>query len=306
MSIFESNGRQFLLKAEKLWYRDKQILELLAQDKEQLFYPCEVVTADEERCTVSQPLSDEDVRALLNKDDSRPLVERIDWTETEAFFAEEEGTTVTVRRVSPTAHVPLTCHLVDGPMNVAAYILMVTVDEYVRLVRFVTDDPTYDVRLLQRTAPGLYAKLTDPRRLPRPIQAGTLVLLTSAEDTAFRLPDASEADCDTEYEYCDTVYYYDQEDRESQICMNVTKNRVFLWTDTMWNGYYRVGSDDMAQSNDLIIEEDFRRFCLRVGAVLPDSLMRAVGKLYEGLDADLRHIAEFCDRNKIGYYWKRE
>lgn len=299
MSIFESNGRQFLLKAEKLWYRDKQILEVLAQDKEQLFYPCEVVTADGERCTVSQPLSDEDVRALLDKDDSRPLVERIDWTETETFFAEEEGTTVTVTRVSPTAHVPLTCHLVDGPMNVAAYNLMVTVDEYVRLVRFVTDDPTYDVRLLQRTAPELYAKLTDSHRLPRPIQASTLVLLTSVEDTASRLPGEPE-------EECDAVYEYDQEDHVSQICMDVTQNRVFLWTDTMWNGYYRVGGDDMEQSNDLIIEEDFQLFCLRVGAILPASLMRAVGKLYEGFDADLRHIADFCDRNKIGYCWTRE
>lgn len=298
MSIFEINGRQFLLKADKLWKRDKQILELLAQDKEKLFYPCEMMTENGEHSTTFQPLTDEEVSALLNKDDNRPLVERIDWTETEKFFAEEEGETVTVTRVAPVAHAPLTCHLVDGQMTVTPYNLMVTVDEYVRLVHFVMENEDYDVRNLQQTAPELYAKLTDNRRLSRPIQEDSLILLTSVEDTACHLPDAPDADGDV-------VYHFEHEDRMSEICVDVTTCHINIWSQTAWKDFNEEIGDDMEESNDLIIEEDIRWFCLRVGAILPASVKRAVGKMYEGLDADLQHIAEFCDQNKIGYYWEK-
>lgn len=287
MSVFEFNGRPFLLKADKLSKAERRIYELLAQNDTLMSYPCEMEGPDGERVMYWRHLSADEVRALLDDKDERPLVERVGWDGIADDSIMEYGAPMTPKRIAPVAHLPFLCSIIDEHMTASTYTLPMSVEDHVYLVRRVMDHPDYDVKELLKTRPDLYARITDDRRLPRPLQDTSLVLLTSAEQMVCRLrtfkPDGDE------------VYAVDGEDGSmSHICAEVNAdNEIVLSAEA--------ASEQNIENHGLLTITDAETFKRRTGAYTAGSILRAIGTMYRGLDTDLKHIAAYCDREKIEY-----
>lgn len=74
MTIYTFNGRPFCLKNEHLLQREQRIFEQLVKDfDERIVYPYELETADGQRVTCWRHLTVEEVAALLDQSDERPL-----------------------------------------------------------------------------------------------------------------------------------------------------------------------------------------------------------------------------------------
>lgn len=292
MSIFEFSGRQFLLKAEKISKAEKQIYELITANKSLISYPYEVETSNGEHITAWRPLSDEDVRILLNEKDNRPLADRLNWEGASDFFIREYGVPATVKRIAPVAHLPFLCSIVDEHMTTSTYGMPLSVEDYVYLVRWVMDNPCYDIKGLQKTRPALYERITNEERLPRALQETSIILLTSAEQTVCKLGDF-EPDGDE-------VYAMEHEDGSmSHICAQVSgDNTIVLSAET--------ATKDDIESHGLLVITDAETFMRRTGAYTTESLLRTIGTMYHGLDVDLRHIANYCDRERIEYIIKKD
>lgn len=291
MGIFEFNNRPFLLKADRISKRDRRIYDLLTENKFLIGYPCEVETAGGERITLLQPLSDEDVRALFNEKDSRPVIDRISWDEFQESFILEYGTTAVVKRVAAIAYQPLQCSIIDENMEANTYVVPLPLEDIVYLINWIMDKPYYCIIDLKKTRPDLYARLTDKKRLPRKLQPTSVVLLTGAELIVCKLTD------------CETVGYevYAENDKDgnmSHVCVQVNAdNEIVLVSET--------ATKNDIKSNGLLVITNGELFRRRTGAYMASSILRAIGTMYHGLDTDLNHFAGYCDRKKIEYILKR-
>lgn len=285
--VFEFNGRPFLLKADKVLKSEKRIYELLAQSKHMISYPYEVETTTGERITSWRSLSDQEVCALHDESDNRPLVDRVSWEGTSDYFIREYGVPAVVKRIAPVAHLVFQCSIIDEYMAASTYAMPMPIEDYVYLTRWVMNSPDYDVKVLQKTRPDLYARITDNRRLPRIVQSSSLILLTSAEQIASKLAASQESEGDE-------VYDCEHEDGSlSHICMEVTDYEIILRAQT--------ATIDDIENNGLLFIKNTDKFKMCTGAYTPTSLMRAIGTMYSGLEADLKHIAEYCNRERIDY-----
>lgn len=151
MTTYNFNGRLFCVKREHLLQREQRIYDLLVEDyDERIVYPYEVETSDGSLATRWRHLITDEVTALLDKSDERPLVQRVDWSD------EIGDENLTVKRIAPMAHFTLTCTLLDEGMQVMPFDVYLPVEDFVALMLRIMDSPSYGLFNLQMQHPVTY------------------------------------------------------------------------------------------------------------------------------------------------------
>lgn len=287
MSIFEFNGRPFLLKTEKISKAERRIYELITADKFMISYPYEVKTEGGIRLTSFRNLNDDEVRTLLDENDSRPLVDRVDWEGCSDYFMREYGTTVTVKRIAPVAHLTFQCSIIDEYMTASTYAMPLLLEDHVYLTQWIMERADYNIKDLKKTRPDLYARITNKDRRPRKLQPTSILLLTSAEQNVCNLSDLEPE--------CDEVYALNHEDGSmSHICAEVTENNEIIV-------HAETATINDIENGGLLAITDAEKFKMHTGAYMPESILRTIGCMYHGLETKLNHIARYCKHNKIEY-----
>lgn len=284
MNVFTFNNRPFALSKNKVMKLDKPIYELLAQDDDALIYPYEAETAAGRRVTRWRNLSPQEAAALLDEQDTRPLVERLDWTMQARQLAQELDAPIAIKRVAPIAHKAMPFTLVDASMQVSHFAMPVNVETWVALVRYVKDNETYNLSYVQKTFPDLYDRLT--ARLPKDMPATALVLLTGAEQIAAQLRAQS-------YESDSIIDVIEDSDKVRHIVGGIdSKHMDFLEQYVEGLDFEDVGTLDIS---------DVGAMNQLVGAYLHGSMIRALKVLMQGTDARLATVKRFLEKNGIAY-----
>ena len=286
MSVFEFNNRPFLLKANKVSKREQQIYNLLT-DSQLLAYPYEVETQKGVRQTNWRHFTIDEVRTLLDENDKRTLVDRIDWEETSKLFIQEYGTLAEVKRVAPIAHLPFTCTLVDEDMFASSYHFHLPIEDYVFLVQWVQDNSyMYNVKDLESLRPDIYKRITNEDILPHQVQSSSVILLTSAEQIAAKLiPFEQERD--------EAYAYNDEFGLMTHLTAEVFEDKIEI-------------NEQIATTLDILdtamlVVNDIDKFCYSIGAFMFDSIKRAIATMYSGKKASLKYLVKFLDERNIKY-----
>ena len=286
MSVFEFNNRPFLLKANKVSKREQQIYNLLT-DSQLLAYPYEVEIQKGVRQTNWRHFTIDEVRTLLDENDKRTLVDRIDWEETSKLFIQEYGTLAEVKRVAPIAHLPFTCTLVDEDMFASSYHFHLPIEDYVFLVQWVQDNSyMYNVKDLESLRPDIYKRITNEDILPHQVQSSSVILLTSAEQIAAKLiPFEQERD--------EAYAYNDEFGLMTHLTAEVFEDKIEI-------------NEQIATTLDILdtamlVVNDIDKFCYSIGAFMFDSIKRAIATMYSGKKASLKYLVKFLYERNIKY-----
>lgn len=253
MGVFEFNNRPFLLKADSLTKREKQLCELITQNEYLIGYPYESESPKGKRLTQLRYLSSDDVRALLDPNDKRPLLDRVCWDGFIDASIQEFGVPLTPVRIAPIAHLPFRCSIVDEYMTATTYGFSLSIEDHLYLTQMVMDNPNYDIRTQKKTRPDLYARITKCEQCPRKLQPTSMILLTSAEQTVCKLKG---------HEYGgDESYTIEGKDGSiSHICVNVEKDSTIVLSSETIKGC------DIENNGELVITET-EIFSMRVGGI---------------------------------------
>lgn len=175
MTTYIFNGRPFCLKNEHLLQREQRIYDLLVKDfDERIVYPYELETVDGKRATRWRHLTADEVTALLDKGDERPLVQRVDWNDL------LNDKTIIVKRIAPAAHFTLTCTLLDENQQVIPFDVYLPVEDFVALMLRIKDRTSYGMNELKMLHPLTYQRIMD--KCPQPVSTtGRIVLSTTQE-----------------------------------------------------------------------------------------------------------------------------
>lgn len=286
MSIFEFNNRPFLLKAKSVSKREQRFYDMVSGSY-LISYPFEIETPKRELVTRWRHLSSDEVKALLQDDDKRPLVDRLDWDSMSKFLIQQYGTPVEVKRIAPVAHLPFTCTLVDKDMFAASYHFPLPIEDCAFLVQWVQDNPyQYDVKELEKIRPDIYERIMNEEKLPRQVQSSSVILLTSAEYYASKLMPFEE-DRDEAYAYNDELGL-------------MTHLTVEMFEDKIEINEQIATTIDIEDKAMLVIT-NIIKFCDHVGAFMFDSIKRSIATMYSGKTASLKYLTEFLDERDIKY-----
>lgn len=291
MSVFVFNNRPFLLKADRVSKREQRIYDMLS-DSQLLFYPYEVLAAKGERLTNWRHLSSEEVKILLQAEDKRPLVERIEWDGASEYFIQQYGAPVVVKRIAPIAHLPFICTLVNEDFFASSYHFLLPIEDYAFLVQWVQDNSyLYNVKDLEKVRPGIYKRIANSERLPRQVQGSSVILLTSAEYIASQLtPFEQERD--------EAYAYNDEFGLMTHLAIEVFEDKIEI-------------NEQIATTLDIVdkamlVISDIEKFCNSIGGFMVDSIKRAIATMYSGKKASLNYLVKFLDEKKVKYVLKNE
>ena len=175
MTTYNFNGRLFCLKSNNLLQREQRIFEQLVKDfDERIVYPYEIETADGKRATCWRHLTADEMAALLDKGDERPLLQRVDWSD------ELDGKDVTVKRIAPIAHFTLTCTLLDEGLQVIPFDVHLAMEDFVSLMLRIFDNAHYGMNNLKMLHPVIYQRIVD--KCPQPVGSTGRIVLSTAQE----------------------------------------------------------------------------------------------------------------------------
>lgn len=290
MKVFEFNNRPFLLKSGNVSKRDCQTYNLLAENHD-LYYPYEVETVTGERVTKWCSLTSEDVRILLDTEDTRPQTERLEWSNILESKPQADSL-VEVKRVAPVAHILFRCTLVDKDMLASSYSFMLSAEDVVYLVEWVMDhEYGYDIEDLKKSRADLYERITGRAKLPGEMSASPVILLTTAEKLASMLmPECNEGGS-----------LYDTTDKFGLghlLTLSIDKTCVEIQKSVLT-------TLQLEHTSRLVIKE-VERFKSAIGAYLFESLHKALNTMYAGKTASLIPLTVFLDKVGVDYVLEKE
>lgn len=290
MNVFEFNNRPFLLKSGNISKRDCQTYNMLAENQD-LYYPYEVVMATGERVTKWCSLTSDDVRTLLDTEDTRTQIERLEWNRI-LESTPQSGSPVEVKRVAPVAHILFRCTLVDKYMYASSYSFMLSAEDVVYLVGWVMDhEYGYDIEDLRKSRVDLYERITDTTKLPGEKSESSVILLTTAEKLASMLM----PECEEGGSLYDTT---DEFGLGHLLTLSTSKSRVEVQKSILT-------TLQLEHTACLVINE-VESFKSVIGAYQFESLHKAISAMYAGKPAALMPLMEFLDKTGIDYVLERE
>lgn len=290
MNVFEFNNRPFLLKSGNVSKRDRQTYNLLAENQD-LYYPYEVVMATGERVTKWCSLTSDDVRTLLDTEDTRPQIERLEWSRILESMPQSDSL-VKVKRVAPVAHILFRCTLVDKNMYASSYNFMLTAEDVVYLVGWVMDhEYGYDIEDLKKSRTDLYERITDTTKLPGEKSESSVILLTTAEKLASMLM----PECEEGGSLYDTT---DEFGLGHLLTLSTSKSRVEVQKSILT-------TLQLEHTACLVINE-VESFKSVIGAYVYPSINKTLNTMYIGKAASLRHLINFLDSTDINYVLEKE
>lgn len=290
MKVFEFNNRPFLLKSEYISKRDKQTYNLLAENQD-LYYPYEVVMATGERVTKWCSLTSDDVRTLLDTEDTRTQIERLEWSRILESTLQSDSP-VEVKRVAPIAHILFRCTLVDKNMYASSYSFMLSVEDVVYLVGWIKDhEYGYDIEYLKKTRADLYERITGRTKFTDEKSDSSIILLTTAELLVAKLA----SDCEEGGSLYDTT---DEFGLGHLLTLSIDKTCVEIQKSILT-------TLQLEHTSRLVIK-DVESFKSAIGAYQFESLHKALNAMYTGKTASLKPLTEFLDKAGIDYVIEKE
>lgn len=290
MNVFEFNNRPFLLKSEYISKRDKQTYNLLAENQD-LYYPYEVVMATGERVTKWCSLTSDDVRTLLDTEDTRPQIERLEWSRILESMPQSDSL-VKVKRVAPVAHILFKCSLVYKDMHASPYSFMLSAEDVVYLVGWVMDhEYGYEIEDLKKSRTDLYERITDTTKLPGEKSESSVILLTTAEKLASMLM----PECEEGGSLYDTT---DEFGLGHLLTLSASKSRVEVQKS--------IFTTLQLEHTACLVINEVESFKSAIGAYQFESLHKALNAMYAGKTASLKLLTEFLDKVGIDYVLERE
>ena len=290
MKVFEFNNRPFLLKSGNISKRDKQTYNLLAENQD-LYYPYKVVMATGERVTKWCSLTSDDVRTLLDTEDTRPQIERLEWSRILESTLQSDSP-VEVKRVAPVAHILFRCTLVDKNMYASSYNFMLSAEDVVYLVGWVMDhEYGYDIEDLRKSRVDLHERITDTTKLPDEKSESSVILLTTAEKLASMLM----PECEERGSLYDTT---DEFGLGHFLRLFIDKTCVEIQKAIL--------TTLLSEYTSRLIIKDVESFKSAIGAYQFASLHKALNTMYAGKTASMKLLTEFLDKVGIDYVLERE
>ena len=283
MTIYNFNGRQFCLRSSRVMQREQRIYERLVKDHdERIVYPYELETADGQLVTRWRHLSPDEVAALLDKSDERPLVERVDWSD------EIGDENLTVKRIAPAAHFTLTCTLLDEGLQVIPFDVQLAVEDFVALMLRIMDNAHYGMFDLEMLHPATYQRIMD--KCPQPVSStGRIVFSTAQEILAQSRQGFGDAG--------DEVSCND--DGKGNMCHVVaTINEKHV-------EFYEEYTEDF-DINPVaeVTVDDVPALCRALGVYNADSMLQALEAVLKGGDGTLAPVKAFLNDHHIAFTHK--
>ena len=276
------NGRPFCLKNEHLLQREQRIFEQLVKDyDEHIVYPYEAETADGMRVTRWRHLTPGEVAALLDQNDERPLIERVDWNDP------VDGVSMTVKRIAPAAHFKLACTLLDKGLQVIPFNAYLPMEDFVALMLRIMDSASYGLKDLETMHPVTYRRIMD--KCPQPMSTTGIIVFSTVQEILARSKGFGKAG--------DEVSVWDN--GKGYIC------HVVATISEKCVEFYEESTEDF-DINPIaeIIVDDVAALCHLVGAYNADGLLHALEAMLKGSDGTLAPIKAFLTDHNITFSLK--
>lgn len=282
MTTYIFNGRPFCLKNEHLLQREQRIYELLVKDyDERIVYPYELETADGKLATYWRHLTAGEVTALLDRNDERPLVQRVDWSK------QIDGTAMTVKRVAPAAHFTLTCTLLDEGLQVVPFDVNLPVEDFVALMLRIKDSSTYGINDLKMLHPVTYQRIMDKCKVP--VGKNGIIVFSTAQEILAQSEGFGEAGDEVSF----------KETGKDSIChvvATISEKRVEFYQET-------AEDFDISPIAEITVD-DVSALCHALGTYNADGLLQALETVLKGSDGTLAPIKSFLTDHNITFSLK--
>ena len=282
MTTYTFNGRPFCLKNKHLLQREQRIYEQLVRDfDERIVYPYELETADGKLATYWRHLTAEEVAALLDRNDARPQVQRVDWSK------QIGGAAMTVKRVAPAAHFTLTCTLLEEGLQVVPFDVYLPVEDFVALMLRIKDSSTYGINDVKMLHPVTYQRIAD--KCPEPMGKNGIIVFSTAQEILAQSKDFGEAGDEVSF----------KETGKDSIC------HVVATISEKCVEFYQESAEDF-DINPIaeITVDDVSALCHALGTYNADGLLQALEAVLKGSDGTLAPIKAFLTDRGITYALK--
>ena len=282
MTTYIFNGRPFCLKNEHLLQREQRIYDLLVKDfDERIVYPYELETVDGKRATRWRHLTADEVTALLDKCDERPLVQRVDWNDL------LNDKTIIVKRIAPAPHFTLTCTLLDENQQVIPFDVYLPVEDFVALMLRIKDRTSYGMNELKMLHPLTYQRIMD--KCPQPVSSTGRIVLSTTQEILAQSKGFGEAGDEVSF----------KENGKGCIC------HVVATISEQCVEFYEETAEDM-DINPIaeITVDDVPALCHALGVFTATGLQQALETVLKGSDGTLAPIKTFLTDQDITYALK--
>lgn len=282
MTTYIFNGRPFCLKNEHLLQREQRIYELLVKDyDERIVYPYELETTNGKLATYMRHLSAGEVTVLLDRNDERPMVQRVDWSK------QIDGTAMTVKRVAPAAHFTLTCTLLDEGLQVVPFDVNLPVEDFVALMLRIKDSSTYGINDLKMLHPVTYQRIMDKCKVP--VGKNGIIVFSTAQEILAQSKGFGEAGDEVSF----------KETGKDSIChvvATISEKRVEFYQET-------AEDFDISPIAEITVD-DVSALCHALGTYNADGLLQALETGLKGSDGTLAPIKSFLTDHNITFSLK--
>ena len=282
MKEYIFNGRPFLLNTDKVWKREQQVYELLVQDfDEDIVYPYQVETADGQQITRWRHLTADEVQVLLNNDDDRMPVYRLEWNDEHKTV---DGKLANVKRVAPIAHFKFNCAMVDTGMQVSRFQTCLTVEEVVLLTLQVADHYTYSMKDLAWKHADTHQRIMS--NCPQSMSEAGRIIFSTAEKLVALLAGFGEA-------HDEVSIYGDLDSEAAHVVAHINEKMVTFDEES-------VKDFDITQG-EVITLNQVKALCQAIGAYTADGLFQALEVMLQGSDGTLAPIKALLAEHSIPF-----
>lgn len=274
MTTYNFNGRLFCLKRDDLIQREQRIFEQLVKDfDERIVYPYELETADGDLVTRWRHLTAEEVAALLDSNDERPLAQRLDWDKQYSLI---DGKAATVKRIAPVAHFIMTCTLLDQGMQVVPFDVYLPIEDFVSLMLRIKDNASYGMTNLSMLHPMIYQRIMV--KCPLPVSDTARIIFTTAHEILARSKGFGEAGDEISFK---------QDDKGNlvHVVASIDEKHVEFFEETA------IDFDINPVAEVTVV--DVPALCCALGVYTADGLLLALEVVFKGSDGTLVPIKSF-------------
>lgn len=265
--------------------REQRIFELLVKDyDERIVYPYELETANGNWITRWRHLTADEVTTLLDKNDERPLAQRLDWNDQ---YSQIDGKAATVKRIAPVAHFILTCTLLDQGLQAMPFDVYLTMEDFVSLMLRIKDRSSYGMNELSMLHPMTYQRIMD--KCPKPESVTARIIFTTAHEILARSKGFGEASDEISM----------KQDDNGDLChvvASIDEKRVEFYEETA------IDFDINPVAEVTVV--DVQALCRALGVHTADDLLQALEVVFKGSDGTLAPIKSFLTDQRIPFSTK--
>ncbi len=285
MKTYDFNGRLFYLKNNHLLQREQRIFEQLVKDyDERIVYPYELETADGRLVTRWRHLTADEVAALLDNSDDRPLFQRVAWSD---LHTQIDGQNATVKRIAPMAHFTVTCTLLDKGMQVIPFDVNLPIGDFVALMLRIKDRASYGMNELEMHHPITYQRIMD--KCPQPASPTGRILLSTTQEILAQSKGFGKAGDEVSF----------KENGKDSIC------HVVATISEKCVEFYEESAEDF-DINPIadITVQDVPALCRALGVYNADGMLQALEAVLKDSDGTLAPIKAFLTDHDIAFTLK--